>query len=298
MPPLSTLSDAEIQFLNGPPKSVKRAQLASLCRKASLKIKGTVSTHSESLIQNADLIAALNATVHSDVATDQENQDPSASRFGKDLNNPDPPETVLLDDESEKSVETVIHYNVRPNRWSESTPAVSSLGRSKLRRSMAKRKRTGGVYPDLSIIEDGAPTTSTEDFGKIADGILEEMNARLAGTLPPSLTLMAAKQSLVKPADTPSAKPIFKDTVVVPIIESPSFSGSNKRRFSNVHNKIFHKYFFPSDHLILEWIQLKPTTQLNAILPRQQNNPISSPPWAFQNDATQTLDPPKSVASE
>jgi len=42
MPPLGTLSDAEVQLLNDPTKSVKRAQLATLCRKASLKVKGTV----------------------------------------------------------------------------------------------------------------------------------------------------------------------------------------------------------------------------------------------------------------
>jgi len=42
MPPLSTLSQSEIQLLNDPTKSVKRAQLASLCRKVSLKVKGTV----------------------------------------------------------------------------------------------------------------------------------------------------------------------------------------------------------------------------------------------------------------
>ena len=42
MPPLSTLSEADIQLLNDPAKSVKRSQLASLCRKASLKVKGTV----------------------------------------------------------------------------------------------------------------------------------------------------------------------------------------------------------------------------------------------------------------
>ena len=42
MPPLSTLSQADIQLLNDPTKVVKRAQLASLCRKASLKVKGTV----------------------------------------------------------------------------------------------------------------------------------------------------------------------------------------------------------------------------------------------------------------
>ena len=44
MPPLATLSEADIQLLNDPAKSVKRTQLASLCRKASLKVKGTVLT--------------------------------------------------------------------------------------------------------------------------------------------------------------------------------------------------------------------------------------------------------------
>ena len=44
MPPLNTLSQADIQILNDPTKAVKRAQLASLCRKASLKVKGTVLT--------------------------------------------------------------------------------------------------------------------------------------------------------------------------------------------------------------------------------------------------------------
>lgn len=42
MPPLASLSEADIQLLNDPTKSVKRAQIASLCRKASLKVKGTV----------------------------------------------------------------------------------------------------------------------------------------------------------------------------------------------------------------------------------------------------------------
>lgn len=42
MPPLGTLSEAELQLVNDPTKSVKRAQLATLCRKASLKVKGTV----------------------------------------------------------------------------------------------------------------------------------------------------------------------------------------------------------------------------------------------------------------
>jgi len=53
MPPLSTLSQSEIQLLNDPTKSVKRAQLASLCRKVSLKVKGTVHPLAP-FIANAD----------------------------------------------------------------------------------------------------------------------------------------------------------------------------------------------------------------------------------------------------
>jgi hypothetical protein len=42
MSPIKGLSEEEIQLINDPTRSVKRPQLVSLCRKASLKVKGTV----------------------------------------------------------------------------------------------------------------------------------------------------------------------------------------------------------------------------------------------------------------
>lgn len=97
------------------------------------------------------------------------------------------------DDESESSFETVIHYNSKPDGfWSESTPAATTRGRKSLaRRKSTKRKSTAatGMYPQPSLYPDisegggNIPTASTEEFGKIAEGILEEMNTRVAGTI-------------------------------------------------------------------------------------------------------------------
>jgi hypothetical protein len=42
MPPLAALSGSDLELLNDTTRSVKRATLVSLCRKASLKAKGTV----------------------------------------------------------------------------------------------------------------------------------------------------------------------------------------------------------------------------------------------------------------
>ena len=94
------------------------------------------------------------------------------------------------EDDLESSFETVIHYNSKPSEnWSQSTPAAAT-GRG--RKSSTRRKSTKpktaaatGMYPELSLYPDisvgrgNLPTTSTESFSKIADGILEEMNSRL-----------------------------------------------------------------------------------------------------------------------
>ena len=39
---MGILSEEEIQLLSNPTRTVKRPQLVSLCRKVSLKVKGTV----------------------------------------------------------------------------------------------------------------------------------------------------------------------------------------------------------------------------------------------------------------
>jgi hypothetical protein len=137
------------------------------------------------------LIAALNAAVYSDVAN-RENVDPLALSAGKPAENPFLSNDAKSDnDESESSFETVIRYNSKPDGlWSQSTPATTSArGRkSTSRRKSTKRKSstTTGLYPEISVYPDilevrgDVPTTSTEEFGKIAEGILEEMNARVA----------------------------------------------------------------------------------------------------------------------
>jgi hypothetical protein len=98
------------------------------------------------------------------------------------------------DDKLETSFETVIHYNSKSSTvWSESTPAPAKTGRTK--KSLGRRKSTKAqstpktglypeltVYPDLSGVDRGVPTTSTEEFGTIAEGILEEMSTRIAGS--------------------------------------------------------------------------------------------------------------------
>ena len=155
-------------------------------------------------------------------------------------------------DKSESSFETVIHYNSKPDAfWSESTPAVS--GRS--RRSVAGRKSkqrkstpAPGLYPQLSVYPDisegggNLPTTSSEEFGKVAEGILQEMNTRVAGNSTVIRALMKAKRQLTAPVASPPAQPIFKD-IVIPLKDSPIATDVEpKHRFSDIHNKIFNKY--------------------------------------------------------
>lgn len=93
-------------------------------------------------------------------------------------------------DASESSFETVIRYNSK-SEWSQSTPATAPKVRRKStgKRKSMKRKSSGtsSLYPQLSVYPDingEAPTTTTEDFSKIAQGIVEELNTRIAGTLP------------------------------------------------------------------------------------------------------------------
>lgn len=70
---------------------------------------------------------------------------------------------------------------------------TTSKGRSKMslpRGQRAKRRSTATteLYPELSIYPDisehgtDLPDPTAEGFGKIAEGILEEMNSRVAGT--------------------------------------------------------------------------------------------------------------------
>ena len=190
------------------------------------------------------MIAALTAAAHNDVS-DRENIDPFSSMGGKYTN-----DSKTDDEKSESSFETVIHCNSKPDGfWSESTPAATT-GRT--RKSLARRKSTKrktaptGLYPQLSLYPDisggaNVPTTTSEEFGKIAEGILEEMNTRVAGTLPQFRRLRIAKQQGVEPVSSPPVQTIFKD-VVIPLKESPSIPQIDSRhRFSDVHNKIFHK---------------------------------------------------------
>jgi len=110
----------------------------------------------------------------------QENVDPLASQ---ECNR------ASLDDDRESSFQTVI-YQQKPE-WTQSTPAPSSTRKSSGRRKTSKRKSNTAstLYPQLSVypsLEDttsALPTTSAEEFSKVADGILEEMNARIACNL-------------------------------------------------------------------------------------------------------------------
>jgi hypothetical protein len=124
------------------------------------------------------LIAALNAAAAQSYGTeDKENIDPSHSH------------TKTFDaqeEQSENSFETVIHINPKP--WSESTPAPrprKSARGWKITKSRSSAKP--GLYPQLSVYPDlsegiAVRTTSTEEFVKIAEEILGEMNTRAAGT--------------------------------------------------------------------------------------------------------------------
>jgi hypothetical protein len=140
----------------------------------------------------------LNAAVYNDIA-DRENIDPLAhQKESGEQDNPFNAKKINSEDkedDQETSFETVIRYNVK------STPATRPSTVARGRKSSARRKTArkgsdvmyaapqGGLYPDLGNmypnldnIEKGeVPTASTEEFGKIADGILEEMNARVAG---------------------------------------------------------------------------------------------------------------------
>lgn len=195
------------------------------------------------------MIAALTAAASNDIS-DRENIDPFSSIGGKYIN-----DSKTDDDKSESSFETVIHCNSKSNGfWSESTPAATTgRGRKSLaRRKSTKRKSTAatGLYPQLSLYPDisegggNVPTTTSEEFGKIAEGILEEMNTRVAGILPQFRRLRIAKQQLVEPVSSPPIQSIFKD-VVIPLKESPTIPQiDSKHRFSDVHNKIFYKFTF------------------------------------------------------
>jgi len=130
----------------------------------------------------------LNASVYNDIA-DRENVDPLASLNGKDTDDPFRMKSVSPEEEEESSFETVIHYNSKPKaEWAQSTPATPRTRKSSARRKSTKRKSTAksglypelSVYPDLSGVVSTVPTTSSEEFGKIANGILEEMNVRVA----------------------------------------------------------------------------------------------------------------------
>jgi hypothetical protein len=135
----------------------------------------------------------LTAAAQSNIE-DRENRDPFATlseKSGKDIDDPFRMKSISPDeDELESSFETVIHYNSKPSEnWSQSTPAAATgRGRkSSTRRKSTKPKTatTTGMYPELSLYPDisigkgDLPTTSTESFSRIADGILEEMNSRL-----------------------------------------------------------------------------------------------------------------------
>ena len=123
--------------------------------------------------------------------TDRENVDPFGSSPSKSRISQLRAQEMGADenDGSESSFETVIRYNSK-SAWSQSTPATAtkSARKSTGKRKSMKRKSstTTGLYPQLSVYPDisgDVPTTSTEDFGKIAEGIVEEMNTRIAGTL-------------------------------------------------------------------------------------------------------------------
>jgi hypothetical protein len=138
----------------------------------------------------------LNAAAQNKIA-DRENIDPMAT-IEKTTDNPFYSKSVSSeDDQYESSFETVIYHSKENENWSQSTPATVPRGRkSSGRRKSTKPKaaRTTGMYPELSLYPDistvggDMPTTTTEDFSKVADGILEEMNSRLTGTLILSLT--------------------------------------------------------------------------------------------------------------
>jgi hypothetical protein len=175
------------------------------------------------------LIAALNASVYDDVQ-DRENVDPAGSPYRM--------KTPGLDQES--SFETVV-YNPA---WNESMPAKLPRRTKSSPRKVSKRKSpsTAALYPQLSIypdIESAVPSTSMEEFGKLADGILAEMNSRVACIILP-ITTNSAKLPEHVTLSEPPVEPIFKD-FVPPTEESPFIVNPQKHRFSGVHKKIFEK---------------------------------------------------------
>ena len=197
------------------------------------------------------MIAALTAVAYNDVA-DRENIDPTPSLGNKNIENSFRVKDVEAeDDKSESSFETVVHYNSKPDAfWSESTPAVSGQSRRSVAgRKSVKRKSaaTPRLYPQLSVYPDisegggNLPTTSSEEFGKIAEGILQEMNTRVAGNSTIIRKLMEAKQ-LTEPVTSPPTQTIFKD-INIPLKDSSTMTDVEpKHRFSDVHNKIFNEY--------------------------------------------------------
>jgi hypothetical protein len=143
--------------------------------------------------------------VYNDVA-DRENIDPFWS--GKSRISRLRAESAGVDDtESESSFETVVHYNSKAE-WSQSTPATGGkLGRKSMskRKSMKRKSSVGttGLYPEVSVYPDlsaAAPTTSTDEFGKIAQGIVEEMNTRIAGSHTLSFPRLTGSKTNRKPS--------------------------------------------------------------------------------------------------
>ena len=137
----------------------------------------------------------MNAAAQNKVA-DRENIDPMVT-MGNDTDDPFRSKSLCSeDDQNESSFETVIYHSKENESWSHSTPATVPRGRKSYGRrksNKSKAARTTGMYPELSLYPDissvggDLPTTTTEDFSKVADGILEEMNTRLTGILVISL---------------------------------------------------------------------------------------------------------------
>ena len=168
-------------------------------------------------------------------------------------------------DGSESSFETVVRYNSK-SAWSQSTPATAtkSARKSTGKRKSMKRKSsaTTGLYPQLSVYPDisgDVPTTSTDDFGKIALGIVEEMNTRIAGILYTNQLELTKVKQADKPVTSPPPEPIFHD-ILVPLKESPFITNpKSKHRFSAAHNNEFNRYsspvLYPSNSRRMDSIQ-------------------------------------------
>jgi hypothetical protein len=130
----------------------------------------------------------LNAAVYNKI-DNRENIDP-LSMDDKNEDDPFRSHSITPDDQkSEQSFDTVIHYTDKGAFRSESTP-VRGLGRKGVhRKSMKRKSNAAGLYPQISLYPDleevSLPTTSNQDFVKVADNILEEMNSRIAGIVLP-----------------------------------------------------------------------------------------------------------------